>query len=148
LHRLAGSRNIIELHGNILQTKCFEENVPVNSWPETAEIPPRCPHCGGLLRPDVVWFGESLPAESLHAALKAARESEIFFSVGTASLVQPAASLPLIALEQGKIVVEINPQSTSLTSRATYALAGRAGQVLPELVSIVWSEPGNSPGEG
>lgn len=135
LHQQAGSPAVIELHGNIYRTKCFDEGVIVESWPETDEVPPRCPRCGGWLRPDVVWFGESLPAEALQAAMDAAESCDLFFSIGTSALVQPAASLPFVAQEAGAVVVEINPEVTPLTRYATYALHGPAGVILPMLLS-------------
>lgn len=138
LHARAGSQNIIELHGNIMRTKCFENGCLVQSWPDTDEIPPRCPHCGGMLRPDVVWFGENLPYAALETAVSAAKTCEIFFSVGTSALVQPAASLPIEAMLTGAITVEINPQATPLTSRVNYALSGAAGSVLPALVAAAF----------
>jgi NAD-dependent deacetylase len=90
-----------------------------------------------MLRPDVVWFGESLPQEALAVAFTAAEQCDLFLSIGTSALVQPAASLPLVALEQGTVVVEINPDTTPLTSRATHVLRGPAGQVLPALVKAL-----------
>jgi NAD-dependent deacetylase len=137
LHQRAGSQNIVELHGNIHRTICFEERTVVEAWSETTEVPPRCPRCGGLLRPDVVWFGESLPQEALVVAFMAAEQCDLFLSIGTSALVQPAASLPLVALEQGTVVVEINPDTTPLTPRVTHALRGPAGQVLPALVKTL-----------
>src|SRR6266404_933307 len=134
LHQRAGSGNVIELHGNIGRTKCFEENRIVEKWPETGEAPPRCPRCGGHLRPDVVWFGETLPVEALERAVAAARSCDLFLSIGTSTVVHPAASLPFEALEQGATVVEINPDSTPLTAHAHHVLKGPAGRVLPELV--------------
>ena len=140
LHQRAGSRNVLELHGNILRTKCFDEGTRVAEVDDTGAVPPRCPRCGGLLRPDVVWFGELLPADVLNRAMQAAQVCDTFFSVGTSALVQPAASLPLLALEGGAVVVEVNPQATPLTAQATYALRGPSGEVLPELVRAVWGE--------
>jgi NAD-dependent deacetylase len=137
LHQRAGNRNVIELHGNINRTKCFDEGGIIDSWLPTTELPPRCPRCGGLLRPDVVWFGESLPQEALVVAFMAAEQCDLFLSIGTSALVQPAASLPLVALEQGTVVVEINPDTTPLTPRVTHALRGPAGQVLPALVKTL-----------
>ena len=134
LHQRAGSRNVIELHGNINRTKCFDEGDIIDSWPPITEIPPRCPRCGGLLRPDVVWFGESLPQKALHTAFTAAEQCDLFLSIGTSSVVQPAASLPLVALEQGITTVEINPNPTPLSARATYVLPGSSGQILPVLL--------------
>ena len=138
LHRRAGSHQILELHGNLFRAKCFSEDRPVESWPDGEEIPPRCPRCGGLLRPDVVWFGEMLPAAALRAAEHAAATAEIFFSIGTSALVYPAADLPLTALAAGATVVEINPQPTPLSPHVTFSLNGAAGQILPALVAAVW----------
>lgn len=141
LHRRAGSHNILELHGNLFRAKCFSEDRPVESWPDGDESPPRCPRCGGLLRPDVVWFGEMLPAGPLRAAEHAAATAEIFFSIGTSALVYPAADLPFKALATGAAVVEINPQPTPLSPHVTFSLNGAAGEILPALVARVW-EPG------
>jgi NAD-dependent deacetylase len=135
LHRQAGSKNVIELHGNIARTICFDDRQVVETWPDTADVPPRCPRCGGLLRPDVVWFGETMPPQALHAAFAAAQECDLFFTIGTSGLVQPAASLPLAAARPGIPVVEINPQETPFTPYAAYVLTGLAGQVLPALVN-------------
>ncbi|NUM47341.1 MAG: NAD-dependent deacylase [Anaerolineales bacterium] len=138
LHQRAGSRKVIELHGNLARTKCFREGVIVETWEETGETPPRCPRCGGFLRPDVVWFNEALPAEAIKTAYDKAGGAEVFFSIGTSAVVQPAASLPIIALQNGAIVVEINPTPTPLTDRMTFVLEGKAGVVLPELLQSVW----------
>ena len=137
LHQRAGSRNVIELHGNINRTKCFDEGDIIDSWPPTTELPPRCPRCGGYLRPDVVWFGETLPPQALHAAFEAAQQGDLFFAIGTSGLVQPAASLPLAALEQGIPIIEVNPNPTPLTPAAAYLLPGPAGQVLPKLLKAL-----------
>jgi len=139
LHERAGSQNVIELHGNIMRTKCYENGRLINSWSETDEVPPRCPHCGGMLRPDVVWFGESLPYAALETAVSSAQSCDIFFSIGTSSLVQPAASLPIEAIQAGGVTIEINPQPTPLTSHVDYALAGSAGSILPALVTAAFS---------
>ncbi|MEW5871767.1 MAG: NAD-dependent deacylase [Chloroflexota bacterium] len=141
LHQLAGSGNrfpVIELHGNICRTKCFEEDIPVETWEETDQIPPRCPRCGGPLRPDVVWFGEALPLQAIQAAWEATQTCEIFFSIGTSGLVEPAASLPFMALKAGASVVEVNPNETPLTSHATYVLNGPSGIILPAIVKAIW----------
>ncbi len=137
LHQRAGSRNVVELHGNINRTKCFDEDVVIESWEETGDAPPRCPRCGGPLRPDVVWFGEMLPQRALASAVEAVSSCDVFFSIGTSALVQPAASLPYTALERGAIVVEINPDETPLTREATYALRGSAGVILPVLANYL-----------
>ena len=140
LHQRAGSRNIVELHGNITRTKCFEDGAVVEKWEETGEIPPRCPRCGGRLRPDVVWFNENLPPEAFARAAEASRRCDVFLSIGTSALVYPAAALPLDALEAGALLVEVNPNPTPLTSRADFFLQGPSGKILPALLRAVWPE--------
>jgi NAD-dependent deacetylase len=137
LHQRAGSRSMVELHGNLSRVICSRERRVVETWAETGELPPRCPECASYLRPDVVWFGETLPQRALEAALEAAALADVFISIGTSALVQPAASLPAIALEHSAAVVEINPDRTPLTARVTYALQGPAGQILPALVKAL-----------
>ena len=97
-----------------------------------------CPSCGELMRPDVVWFGESLPRDQLEAAVEAARMCEVFFSIGTSGVVQPAASLAFAAHNRGAVVVEINAEPTLLTPKADYVLQGKSGEILPRLVEAVW----------
>lgn len=134
LHQRAGSRDVLELHGNIARTKCFEEDTVVTEWAETGEVPPRCPRCGGMLRPDVVWFEEMLPAEALETAIARSSACDVFLCIGTSALVYPAAELPLRALESGAVVVEINPNPTALTEKTDHVLAGAAGEIVPELL--------------
>lgn len=142
LHARAGNREVIELHGNITRTRCSVEGAVVEGYEEAGK-PPLCPGCGAPLRPDVVWFGEMVPAGALEAASEAARGCDLFLSVGTSSLVYPAAGLPHEALEYGATVVEINADQTPLTRHADYALRGRAGEILPELVRRAFAgEPG------
>jgi NAD-dependent deacetylase len=137
LHQRAGSQAVVELHGNINRTKCFREGVVVEDWEDAGQSPPVCPRCGGLLRPDVVWFGEALPLGALQAAVEAAGTCQIFFSIGTSGLVEPAASLAYAALQRGALVVEVNPAATPLSDDAI-SLRGPAGQVLPALVQATW----------
>ena len=132
LHQAAASRHVIELHGNIRRVKCFDHHHPVDGWSDDA-VPPRCPQCGSLLRPDVVWFGEALPPAALDAATQAARDCDVFLSVGTSTVVVPAASLPFIARQSGACLIEINPQPTPLSTYAQFSLRGNAGTVLPTL---------------
>lgn len=137
LHQKAGSGGVIELHGNITRTKCSVEDIMVEDY-DPVGTPPVCPNCGAPLRPDVVWFGESLPVGALRAASDAASSCDLFFSVGTSGLVQPAASLSFAALRGGATVVEVNPDDTPLTRSADYALRGKAGEVLPGLVAATY----------
>ncbi|HOU39739.1 MAG TPA: NAD-dependent deacylase [Promineifilum sp.] len=140
LHQRAGSRHVIELHGNITRVKCSREERVVETWPATEERPPRCPDCGAFLRPDVVWFGEALPAAVLHAASEAARLADIFLTIGTSGLVQPAASLPRLAAGNGAVTVEINIEDTPLSPRMDYTLRGPSGVILPMLVERAWPD--------
>jgi len=135
LHQRAGSRNVIELHGNITRTKCFDEDTIISTWAHAGDIPPKCPNCGGLLRPDVVWFEEPMPEAEMELALRASMTCDVFLSIGTSTVVYPAASLPFQALRSGATIVEINPQPTPFTDQAHFVLAGAAGAVLPELLA-------------
>jgi NAD-dependent deacetylase len=138
LHQRAGSRRVIELHGNLTRTKCFEENVALENVSATKEVPPLCPRCGGHARPDVVWFGDPLPPGAFEAALAASLACEVFFSIGTSSVVYPAADLPCAALRNRAVLVEINPAPTPLTPDATHSFQQAAGVVLPALVQAAW----------
>ena len=133
LHRLAGSRNVLELHGNIWRLRCTRGCRP--NWEDRRvplpEIPPKCPDCGALARPDVVWFGESLPRRELEAAFEAAQRCQVMLVVGTSAVVQPAASLPVAALDRGAYVIEVNPQPTPLSALVNEAIRAPAAQGLP-----------------
>lgn len=136
LHSRAGSENVVELHGNIERSYCIEcrKDAPEVTL-DAARGVPRCGACGGLIRPDVVWFGEMLPVGAFAKAEAAARRCQVFFSIGTSSVVYPAASLPFTALEHGAYVVEINREETDLSSRAHETLLGKSGEILPQLLS-------------
>jgi len=131
---------IIELHGNIQRVRCSECGMFAEAWDEDTESVPRCEACGGMLRPDVVWFGEALPRAELEAAVQAARTCDVFFSIGTSGVVQPAASLGFAARNRGAVVVEINAESTPLTPKTDFAFHGKSGEILPELVKAVWGD--------
>jgi NAD-dependent deacetylase len=138
LHQRAGSRMIVGLHGNIHRSKCFAEDIVVSERQHGEERPPRCPRCGAHLRPDVVWFGETLPAQALAEAEAAARGCDVLFSLGTSAAVFPAAQLPVTALQSGAMVVEVNMAPTPLRGIATFSLLGRAGELLPRLLEAAW----------
>ncbi len=138
LHRMAGSQNVLELHGNIQRVRCADCYTFTETWGDDTEEVPRCAVCGGLLRPDVVWFGEALPRDQLEAAVEAARGCDVFFSIGTSGVVQPAASLAFASHNRGAVVVEINAEPTPLTPKADFAFHGKSGEILPELVKAVW----------
>ena len=136
LHRAAGSRDPLELHGCIWMVRCTEEGtVSEDRRVPLPEIPPRCA-CGALLRPHIVWFGEALDAGVLERALSATREAELFLVVGTSGVVQPAALLPEMARSGGAHVVEINPEETPLTRVAHESLRGTAAGILPGLLGM------------
>jgi NAD-dependent deacetylase len=138
LHQRAGSEGVIELHGNISRARCSRGCGVFTEWKDTPGRIPHCPKCRGNLRPDVVWFGELLPRPELEAAFQAARTCQVFFSIGTSGLVQPAASLAQIAKQNGAIVVEVNTEVTVLTASVNYFLHGKSGVILPNLVKEVW----------
>ena len=133
LHGLAGSVNLVELHGNIWKLRCTagcsapweDRTVPL------PELSPRCPSCEEPARPDVVWYGESLPGDALDMAFAAVRRCQVMLVIGTSALVNPAASLPLIALERGAYLVEINPQPTPLSDAVDEVIRRPAADALP-----------------
>ena len=141
LHRRAGSRNVVELHGDITRVRCSRDGSVVERWEEPAEggEPPGCDRCGALLRPDVVWFGEQLPEGTLRRAWAAVYECDVFLSVGTSNLVEPAASLPWTAAAEGATVVVVNTSMEGQRSGAgIHHLTGPAGEVLPGLLEAAW----------
>ncbi|MFC2031279.1 NAD-dependent deacetylase [Chloroflexota bacterium] len=133
LHSLAGSSNVVELHGNIWKLRCTRSCRP--AWEDRRAplpgLPPHCPDCGSLARPDVIWFGESMPRGPLEAAYAAAQSCQLMLVIGTSALVQPAASLPLLALESGAFVVEINPYPTPLSGSVGQVIRAPAAEALP-----------------
>ncbi|MEJ2732153.1 MAG: NAD-dependent deacylase [Anaerolineae bacterium] len=134
LHRLAGSRRIVELHGNIWRMRCTRGCR--SPWEDRShplpEIPPHCPDCGAPARPDVVWFGEPLSNAALDEAFAAVQRCQVLLVVGTSAMVQPAASLPLVAMQRGAYIVEINPQSTPLSGDVDQAIRESAAVALPK----------------
>ena len=139
LHRRAGSRNVIELHGNLTRSFCIDCGVPAE--PDTLAALPddeaRCGACDGLLRPDVVWFGEMLPEGAMERAAEAAARCDVFLSVGTSAVVYPAAGLPLVARDGGAFVAEVNVERSAIAREMSEVVLGRSGEVLPALVAAV-----------
>jgi len=134
LHAKAGSRNVVELHGNIWKLRCTKEGT-IEEVRETPlpRLPPVCPSCGALRRPHIVWFGEALDPDVLDKAAATSRSCEVMFVLGTSGLVQPAASLPFAAARAGAKIVEVNIEPTPLTPQADHFLPGKAGEVLSAL---------------
>lgn len=141
LHERAGSRHVIHLHGSILTPRCFDCGAPHRfaGAPqldrEQALEPPRCQHCHGMIRPGVVWFGEALPQQALADAFAAAEACDCLLSIGTSSVVQPAAQIPERAARAGATVIHVNPEPVAVRHANEYSLQGPAGQVLPLLLA-------------
>ncbi len=137
LHAKAGNRKIYELHGNIIRNRCVDCNKQFNNLAlDNSSDLPLC-ECGGIIRPDVVWFGEALPEETLKKSFLAVIRSDVFFSVGTSAVVQPAASLPLEAKNGGAFTVEINKAPTNISHLMHESILGNAGEVLPALMKKI-----------
>ncbi len=133
LHRGAGNKNVYEIHGNIMRNRCVKCSRLSEEPPfEEKDGLPFC-SCGGLLRPDVVWFGEILPQRLMELSYAAAQNCDVFLSVGTSAVVQPAASLPLMAKENAAFTIEINPEKTPISSLVDEVILGKSGEVLPAL---------------
>ncbi len=142
LHEDAGARCVLHLHGSIWTVRCtgcgcerLERTVPL------PEVPPRCPACGGLERPGVVWFGEVLPEDVLRAATRAAAKADALVVVGTAAVVYPAAGLVQTASAAGAVVIEVNPEASALAHLADVELRGPAGRLLPQLDALLAGVP-------
>lgn len=136
LHRRAGSKSIFELHGNIERNYCIKCRTFYNEELDFSNGVPKC-KCGGLIRPDVVWFGEYLPEDQFEGARKAAVLSDIFFVVGTSAVVYPAAGLIDLAQNAGSLIVEINIEETSISYICDESFFGEAGKILPEIVNQI-----------
>lgn len=140
LHRRAGSKSILEVHGNIERSFCIKcKNFATSEHLEklSAQTKAVCERCDGLLRPDVVWFGEMLPPEIWLQAEEATRECELFFSIGTSGAVYPAAGLPLLAKQHGAYVVEINPTDSEISRYMDEVLRGPSAQILPQIAELI-----------
>ena len=136
LHQMAGSSDVIEFHGNFAWQRCMECNQHYEtSKVDISLIPPRC-ECNGILRPNVVFFGEMIPPDALWRSRQAVSDCDLMLVIGTSAEVQPAALMPVIAKESGSKVVEINPESTPLTGEISdYLIAGKAGEVVDQIIA-------------
>jgi len=134
LHREAGSRKLLEIHGNLWEVKCTKCSlVTLDRSQDMGELP-KCSKCGGLLRPNVVWFSESLDPDIIRKAIEAAQNCELMLIIGTSGVVQPAASLAHQAKAEGAVVAEINIEQTPQSGQMDFVLTGPAGKILPMLV--------------
>jgi NAD-dependent deacetylase len=146
LHERGGSRNVLHLHGTIMASRCIADCG--RDTEEDRAVPVPLCGCGALLRPNVVWFGEMLPAATLEAAVEAAGGADACLVVGTSGLVHPAAGLPSVARRAGAVVVEINPEETPLSGGCDLVLRGSAAEILPRFIAELGfsAEPASSPG--
>lgn len=133
LHARAGSRNVLELHGNIFRVRCSRCAIDELREQPFAELPPRCV-CGALLRPGVVWFGEMLPEPTVSASVEAIRKADLLLVIGTSGVVYPAAGF--VALHHG-LSIEINPEASALSSSCTWGIAARAAEATPQIVDAI-----------
>lgn len=140
LHQRAGSKRVTELHGNIERNYCIKCRTYAGDIDIKEKSVLKCKECGGLIRPDVVWFGEMLPPDALRFAEECAINSDVFFSIGTSAEVYPAAMLPMIAKQAGAYVVEINIKLTALSYDTDEVLNGKSGEILNELISVIKSK--------
>ena len=136
LHQRAGSRDVIEFHGNLFDDRCVTAGCCGGDVDGDGELP-TCRLCGGVVRPGVVWFGEAIPAEALARTECAVRTLDVFLSVGTSSLVWPAAGFVEAAKAAGATIVEINLEATPASDHSHYCLRGKSGEILPELVDCL-----------
>ena len=135
LHQKAGSSKVLELHGSIIRIKCSVCDFNDEIVTEISEIPPMC-KCGNILRPDVVWFGESLPQDVWQKAIMFASQCDLMVVVGTSLVVSPANTLPIYAKQNNAILIEINPENTEMSSEMDLVIRNTSAIALPEFVSI------------
>ncbi len=138
LHQAADSTNVIELHGTLWVWRCVNCGEEVEErGPAFGNYPPRC-DCGGKRRPGVVWFGEELPKQALLQAQRAAGSCKLFLSLGTSSVVYPAAGLIDLALQNGARILEVNPEETAYSRKVHWSIRGKSGEVMPQLMAAAF----------
>lgn len=134
LHLKAGSQNVLEIHGNLWKVRCTAcGRIALDDASDMGDLP-ACKECGGLLRPHVVWFGESLDSDLLQRAVDASRNCDVMLVIGTSAVVQPAASLSMEARGCGAVVAEINLERTPQSGQVDFSILGKAGEIVPKLV--------------
>ncbi len=137
LHRVAGSQNVIEIHGNIWETRCEKCRITSRNYEvPLPEIPPKCEKCAGILRPNIVWFGENIPVQTIDSALLSIEESELMLIIGTSGIVEPAASMGLLAKQSDKKVIEINLDETPNSRIYDVSIQAKSGEILPLLYDV------------
>jgi len=134
LHQLAGSRNIVEMHGNLWQIRCTRcGNIEQNFEVPFKELPPLCKNCNSLGRPNIVWFGEVIPMPIIDKSLMAIENCQVMLIIGTSGVVEPAASMGLIAKQTGKTIIEINLEPTPNSNFYDLSINGKSGEILPQI---------------
>ena len=136
LHRRAGSTKVLEVHGDLWALKCSFCDYQGRLNKPASGIP-ACPLCGKHLRPDVVWFGESLDRAIMSQVYTELEKADACIVIGTSALVQPSASFPLIVKQRGGPIIEVNIEKTMLTSAVDFHLSGKAGEILPALDELL-----------
>ena len=134
LHRTAGSKNLVEIHGNIWVVRCVGCGAERYEQGDFETLPPACGACGGLLRPGVVWFGEMLPREASEAATEMLARCEVLIVAGTSAFVAPASGYAAVAKRHGARVIEVNPDETPVSAICDATFRGKSGEVLPALL--------------
>ena len=138
LHTAAGSRNVLEIHGNVHKLRCVKcgARFPRNGF-DLSELPPRCPRCGGVVKGDTVMFGEPIPQDVLSRCMEEAERCDCMLVVGTSAAVYPAAGLPLIVKRRGGALIEVNPRTSELNSLCDVCIRAPSGEALPKIVSAL-----------
>jgi len=138
LHNVAGSRNVVEIHGNAYKLRCTTcHNRYEAEGFQVKEIPPRCPECGGVMKEDTVMFGEPIPSDVLRRCYEETHKCDCMLVIGTSGIVYPAAALPISVKQGGGILIEVNPRETELTVLCDITLRAPSGEVLPKLVEEI-----------
>jgi NAD-dependent deacetylase len=138
LHIEAGNKNVLEIHGNKLKLRCVRCNTRfLKEGFNLSTLPPKCPKCGGVVKDDIVMFGEPIPRDVLAACQAEAERSDCIIVVGTSAVVYPAASLPLIVYDKGGVVIEINPLENDLSSICDVVVRASSGEAMPALVEAL-----------
>ncbi|MFY9301582.1 MAG: NAD-dependent deacylase [Candidatus Nitrosotenuis sp.] len=135
LHQRAGSKKVLELHGSIIRVKCTVCDYQDDITSSFGSLPPKC-RCGGVLRPDVVWFGEALPQDVWSEAIRHAQTCDVMIIAGTSLVVSPANQLPLYAKQNGSVLIEVNPERTVMSSEMDLSVRETSAKALPHLVSL------------
>lgn len=137
LHWRAGNRELIEVNGCLRRARCYEAGHILSSWEDVGEVPPRCPHCGSILRHDVVFFGEGLPEWELRRARKAVEQCDVFLTIGSVSAIEPISSFPFVAKRSGALLLTIDTDDSLYALLADHVLNATPGEALAQLTPLI-----------